>query len=100
MALTSIKYQFRAAPWKYSGSDSWTFISLPKNISREIRKSLKHEEEGWGRLKVIAKIGDTEWKTAIWFDTKVDTYILPLKKDIRQKENIELNKTITATLLI
>ena len=31
---------------------------------------------------------NTIWKTAIWFDTKKNTYILPLKAEIRNKEQI------------
>ncbi|MDD4087237.1 MAG: DUF1905 domain-containing protein, partial [Bacteroidales bacterium] len=42
-------------------------------------------EEGWGRLKATAEIGKSVWKTAIWFDTKHQTYILPLKAEIRKK---------------
>lgn len=64
------------------------FASLPEEMSVEIRKHFKVEEEGWGRLKAEAKIGKTEWKTAIWFDTKANTYILPLKAVIRKKEKV------------
>ena len=52
------------------------------------------KEEGWGRLKATIKVGKSEWQTAIWFDTKQDTYLLPLKAAIRKKEKIELNKEI------
>jgi len=45
-------------------------------------------------MKVTAKIGDSEWQTAIWFDTKQDTYLLPLKAAIRKKENIVLDKDV------
>ncbi len=83
-----IKYSFRAEMWKYSGKGGWHFFSLPETISSEIRAYFKSEEEGWGRMKATAKIGTTEWKTAIWFDTKQNTYLLPVKGEIRRKENI------------
>ena len=38
---------------------------------------------------MTAKTGNTQWETAIWFDTKLDTYLLPLKAEIRKKEKIE-----------
>jgi len=63
------------------------FISLPISVSTEIRANLKWQEEGWGRLKVSAKIGNSEWNTAIWFDTKKETYLLPIKAEIRKKKN-------------
>src|SRR5688572_17826280 len=100
MDTTGIKYDFSSKPWKYTGPASWTFISLPGDIASEIRINLKSEEEGWGRLKATAKIGKTEWKTAIWFDTKMKTYLLPLKAAIRKKENIEIDKDLAVTIWI
>ena len=51
-------------------------------------------------MKVTAQIGNTKWKTSIWFDTKQETYILPLKSEIRKKENIKLDKDIDVTIWI
>lgn len=89
MDTKGIKFEFNALPWQHIGPANWVFLSLPKNIAKEIRDNLKNEEEGWGRLKATAKIGDTEWKTAIWFDTKKNTYLLPLKADIRKKKTLK-----------
>ena len=86
-----IEYQFTAAIWKYSSpKGGWYFVSLPIEMSSEIRENLKWQEEGWGRLKATAKISHTEWETAIWFDTKTKTYLLPLKADVRRKEKLEI----------
>jgi hypothetical protein len=89
MEPQGLKYEFAANAWLYAGKGAWYFVSLPIEISKEIRDNFKSEEEGWGRLKVTALIGATEWKTAIWFDTKLKTYLLPLKAEVRKKENIE-----------
>jgi len=94
------KYEFSAKPWQYGGPGSWYFISLPKKLAKEIRNALKSEEEGWGRLKASAKIGNSEWRTAIWFDIKMNTYLLPLKAEIRKMENVEINKDVEAVLWI
>ena len=95
-----IKYTFKAKPWKYPGQAGWIFVSLPVKTAREIRKHFGTEEEGWGRLKTHAQIGNTEWKTAIWFDTKLNTYLLPLKGEIRKKENVMLSKLIRVDIYI
>lgn len=89
-----IHYEFEAGIWQYSGQGGWHFVSLPQDLSQEIRNNLKSEEEGWGRLKITAKIGNSEWKTAIWFDTKMNTYLLPIKAEIRKKEKLEANTII------
>jgi Domain of unknown function (DUF1905) len=67
-------------------------------MAKEIRSTLQQEEEVWGRLKAVAKVGNSEWKTALWFDTKNNTYLLPLKAIIRKKENIESEHQIAVTI--
>lgn len=100
MISKGIPYRFTASPWQYSGPNGWHFVSLPKKMAREIRKSFRSEEEGWGRLSVTAQIGESEWKTAIWFDTKQDTYLLPLKAGIRKKENLSVQESVEISLWI
>jgi len=51
-------------------------------------------------LKMTAKTGNTQWETAIWFDTKLDTYLLPLKAEIRKKEKITTDKEIEIMIWI
>ena len=53
-------------------------------MSKEIREHYGELEEGWGRFKVVAEVEGIEWQTAIWFDTKSNTYVLPVKKKIRE----------------
>ncbi len=103
MAISGIKYEFSAKAYHYSTSSDmvgWTVVSLPKELSAEIRKSFMRQEEGWGRLKATAKTGGSEWQTAIWFDTKLDTYMLPIKAVIRKKENIALDQVVEVSIRI
>ncbi len=95
-----VKYSFSEKAWQHASPGGWYFVSLPKEISDEIRSLFKSEEEGWGRLKAVAKIGNTEWNTAIWFDSKKETYLLPLKAEIRKKENIGTEKQIATVIWI
>lgn len=98
---SKIKYKFSTKVWKHSESPrAWYFMSLPKKLSSEIRKNLKWQEEGWGRIKAGAQIGNTHWDTAIWFDTKRKTYLLPIKAEIRKKERIEKGMSIQCVVLI
>jgi len=95
-----ITYPFSAKIWRYAGPAGWYFVSLPTDLSLEIRQHLGWQEEGWGRLKAAAKIGRSEWKTAIWFDTKLNTYVLPIKADIRKKEKLEAEMEIKVTVWV
>ena len=94
MLEDKIKYVFSTRMWKHNAPGGWFFVSLPKTMSKEIRDNLKWQEEGWGRMKAFTKIEEIKWKTAIWFDTKIETYILPIKAEIRNKLNLEIDKEI------
>lgn len=100
MEHKGIKYKFNAKPWLYEGKSAWHFISLPFDMANEIRENLKSAEEGWGRLKATARIGETAWRTAIWFDTTLKTYLLPLKAEIRKSAHIEVGKLTTAYIWV
>jgi hypothetical protein len=96
----TIPFEFEATPWKAGGNSGWHFVSLPIALSQEIRHLFQKEEEGWGRLPVLACINDHEWDTAIWFDTKNNRYLLPLKSEIRKKKNIQVGDTLFIQLKI
>ena len=101
--MDKVKYEFSAKAYQYSSSEEmcgWTFVSLPQKLSVEIRDNFKHLEEGWGRMKLTAKLGESEWQTAIWFDTKQDTYLLPLKAKIRKQENVVLGENLQIAIWV
>ena len=95
-----IQYDFSAEIWQHNSTGSWFFVSLPEHLSKEIRENLKWQEEGWGRMKASASIGNLIWETAIWFDRKRNTYLLPLKAEIREKEGLQTGDLIELKLWI
>jgi hypothetical protein len=83
-----LENSFAGLIWKDEGPGAWHFITLPKVLSKRIRKIHQTSEEGWGRLKAKITIGESCWNTSIWFDTKCDSYLLPVKSVVRKKEKI------------
>ncbi len=94
------KYSFRGTIWKSRGLGGWHFVTLPKSVSVKIRKNHGRDEEGWGRLKATAVINETEWTTAIWFDTKAESYLLPVKTSVRKAESLAIDSKISGTLIL
>jgi len=45
-------------------------------------------------VKIEASVGKTVWKTSIFPDTKLGTYLLPVKKEIRKAENLNIGSVI------
>jgi hypothetical protein len=86
MLLSS--YTFKNTVWVYEAPSPWYFINLPCDISAEIKDQSKGLSAGFGSLKVSVKIGQTNWKTSIFPNNKERCYMLPIKKQVRDKENI------------
>ena len=98
--LINTTYLFTASVWQHPSTGGWYFVSLPNELSQEIREHFGWKEEGWGRLKGKAKVFKSFWDTAIWYDTKLNTYILPLKAVIRKKEKIEIGNILDVEIII
>ena len=101
--MEKIKYEFSAKPYYCSSSEDmcgWVFVALPKELSAEIRENFKCLEEGWGRMKITAKLGSSEWQTSIWFGKNQSTYLLPLKAKVRKQENVVLGEDVKITILV
>ncbi len=79
---------------------SWHFVTIPKKQSDEIKKNFGSGARGWGSLPVKAQIGSTEWRTSIFPDKQRGAYVLPLKADVRKKEEIKSTDTVTLHLTI
>lgn len=95
-----ILYTFGSSIWQHSSQGGWYFVTVPFEISSEIRENLKWQEEGWGRMRAIAKIGATEWQTAIWYDRKINSYLLPVKEDVRLAENLKAGDLIVVKISV
>lgn len=93
-------FTVNAKVWLYPGMAGWHFITLPKKTADEINFYFVHTKRGWGSLPVLATIGQTTWKTSIFPDKKIGSYLLPLKAEVRKKESIHAEDTIIVSLEI
>jgi len=94
------RYALRGKVWLYPGMAGWNFLSLPKKESEEIREQYAAFKRGWGSLPIKITIGKTSWKTSIFPDRKAGVYLLPLKVDVRKREDIGVGDTVAFTIEI
>jgi hypothetical protein len=82
---------FEAELWTWDArrSDSWTFVSLPVEVSEEIRELAGGLRRGFGSLRVRATIGASTWNTSVFPDSKRECYVLPVKRAVRKAEDLE-----------
>ena len=92
-------FKFNAKVWVWPGYAGWHFVTLPKNLSKEIRKVAKLYGAGFVKVKVT--VGSSTWLTALFPHKESESYLLSIKKPIRKKEGIweDDNVTIYLTLL-
>ena len=94
------QYKIRNKVWLYPGMAGWHFISIPQDISEDIKNNFGDRKRGWGSLPVMVIIGKTSWKTSIFPDKKAGGYLLPIKAEVRKKEEIIADHKITLLLEI
>lgn len=86
--------------WRHKSAGGWYFVTIPKDKSEEIRKNLRWQEEGWGRMKASVLIKEKQWNTSIWFDTGLNRYILPVKAEIRRHLSLRDGDILAVNIFI
>jgi len=81
--------------WLWTGENgAWHFITVPAELSGEIRAHAMAALRGFGSVRVEATIGDVTWRTSV-FPMKEDGYILPVKAQVRRKAGIAAGDEVT-----
>ena len=78
-------------------SGSWHFVTIPVELSDEIRAHCLASMRGFKSARVEATIGDVTWQTSV-FPMKSGGYFLPVKKDVRRHAGIGAGDEVTVTL--
>ena len=93
-------YKIKAKVWLYqSETAAWHFVSLDKKLSTEIKEAHAVKKKGFGSVPVEITLGKTVWETSI-FPSKDGPYVLPLKAQVRRKEDIRVEDEISFILKI
>lgn len=95
-----MEYAFRAPLWIYAGQAAWHFVTLPQDISSEIKEIYGSNAAGFGSIKVKVTIGETNITTSIFPDKKSGCYFLPVKKQVRVAENLSADQLVAVKLTI
>ena len=92
-----IEFDGEVFRWEARDDASWYFTSVPPELSEEIRE-IPRPYRGFGSVRVRARIGDTEWATSIFPSSNEGTYVLPLKKKVRDAEGLVDGGPVTVRL--
>jgi len=95
-----LRFVFAAELYRWEASEaSWVFVSLPPEDAEEIRDEVP-SRRGFGSVRVVVQIGETQWKTSIFPDKKLGTFVLPVKKDVRKAERIDIGDQVEVEVVV
>ena len=83
------EWQSEAAPW--------VFVTLPTDIADEIDDLVPHAGR-FGSVKVNVEIGATKWSTSMFPDKSSGSFVLPLKRAVRDTEHLEVGRTAVVSI--
>lgn len=81
-------YRFDAELWLHQADAAWHFLTLPGDVSDDIEARTTGQRRGFGSVRVQVTVGATTWSTSVFPDTKREAYILPVKKQVRDREDL------------
>ena len=82
-----IEFEGEIFRWDARDDASWYFTAVPPELSEEIRE-IPRPYRGFGSVRVRARVGGTEWSTSIFPSSQSGSYVLPLKKAVRDAEGL------------
>ena len=96
----SARFAFTAQLWRHTGAAAWHFVTLPKDVSAQMREFTHGLRNRFGSVRVFATIGQSTWRTSVFADAKAGAFLLPVKADVRRKERIGHGDGIAVTVEI
>lgn len=82
-----MRLTFDAELWQHDGEGGWCFVTLPLDAADEVRDAVP-AGAGFGSRRVTATVGETTWQTSVFPDSKSGSFVLPVKKQVRQANDL------------
>ena len=92
-----MELEFSGEIVEWRGPAPYFFVPLPPEEA-EMIDEIKAEVAYWGVIPVTARLGDTEFTTAMF--PREETYFLPLKASVRRAEAVGLGDVVDVRLSV
>jgi hypothetical protein len=77
---------------------SWHFLTIDPQTAAEMRYAALGRIGGFGSIRVTALIGGTRWQTSVFPHRDSGGFILPVKAEVRKREEIAADDVVTVRL--
>ncbi len=93
-----MELEFSGEVYEWRGPAPFHFVTVPVEESAAVNATSALTSYGWGCIPVAARIGDTDFRTALI--PRDDVYALPLKVAVRRAEHVDDGDTVTVRLVL
>ena len=93
-----MRLSFKGVTYRWPKNPAIFLVSIPLELSEEIREVSAGLTNGFGSLRVEARIGQSIWRTSIFPDSTSGLFDLPLKAEIRKANQISEGSSISVSL--
>ena len=97
MGVDGSIFEFTGEVWRYPGEAGWHFITVPPDVADDIDAEVG-ERAGFGSIPVEVTVGASTWLTSLFPDKASASFVLPVKKPIRDKEHLAAGILTTVRL--
>jgi hypothetical protein len=88
---------FEAEIWQHDSAGGWHFVTVPLAVADEIRERAP-DGRGFGSRRVTAVLGGSTWSTSVFPDSDSGSFLLPIKRQVRQVNEVEAGDVVTVVL--
>ncbi len=91
-----LEFAGEAIWWR--GPAPFIFVSVPQELSNEIKAISNRVTYGWGVIPATVKIGQTEYTTSLF--PKDGRYLVPIKVVVQKAEGVKLGDWVPLRVTI
>ncbi len=91
--------EFSAELWRHDGDAAWHFVTLPAEVAEQVREEAG-EPRGFGSVRVEVTVGGSTWRTSVFPDTKKGSFVLPVKAEVRRREDLLAGDVVEVGLTV
>jgi hypothetical protein len=94
----SMYYTFSVELWQYDGEAPFGFVTLPAELSKDIRAKHGPSATSVGSTNVMVTVGATHWATSLFPARSHRCYVLPIQKSVRAAERLAAGSPVEVRL--
>ena len=95
--MLTLDFSFTTTLWKWRGGNLF-FLTLPPSTAADIRAFAAGNASALGTVRVVARVGETEWQTSLFPSREHGSFFLPVKAAVRKAEGLEADAEVADAL--